>query len=233
MLFLSRRAAAAAGLCALALAGCGSASHADTSSSAAAAAAVPAAGGASSSPVAAVTPAKRRAPRPKRHVPRTLMLVGDSLGVGISPLLQSGLAGWSVKSDDLVGRPLATGMAIWRQRRTARPGVAAFSLFTNDDPRAISALRSAVRETLRDQNGRCVIWATIHRAPVGGFSYTAANHLLKRMAARNPMRLKIVDWAGAVAANPSLIGPDGVHGTSAGYAVRARMYENAARSCVR
>jgi len=229
MLFFSRRAAAAAGLCALALAGCGSSSHADTST--AAAAAVPAAGGASYSPVSSVATSKQTVSRPKRHVPRSLMLVGDSLGVGISPLLQSGLAGWNVKTDDLVGRPLATGMAIWRQR-TTRPGVAAFSLFTNDDPRALSSLRSAVRETLRDQKGRCVIWATIHRAPVGGVSYTAANQLLKRMAARNPKRLKIVDWAGAVAKSPSLIGPDGVHGTAAGYATRARMYENAARSCV-
>jgi lysophospholipase L1-like esterase len=88
-----------------------------------------------------------------------------------------------------------------------------------------------VRKTLSTVgvNG-CVIWATIVRPPVNGTSYRAANALLTRLAAEDP-RLRVVPWAEQVAANPKLVGSDGVHATPAGYQLRAQLYAQAAQSC--
>ena len=105
------------------------------------------------------------------------------------------------------------------------------SLFTNDDPTHTDALEAAVRRTLALVGSRgCVIWATIARPPVNGVSYRAANTLLERLAASNPA-LVIVPWAEQVAANPALVGADGVHPTPAGYQLRARLYAQATQAC--
>jgi hypothetical protein len=157
----------------------------------------------------------------------SLLLVGDSLGVGIQPLLPGQLPGWSVLSDSRVNRTLAEGMARWRAER-ADEAVDAFSLFTNDSPRNLAALETAVRETARDG---CAVWATIARRTANGDSYGAANDLLGRLAAELPGRLVVVPWAAAVAEHPDWLGRDGVHPNQTGYRARAQLYAQAARSC--
>ena len=167
---------------------------------------------------------------------RSLVLVGDSLAVGIRALLPAALPRWNVDVLGRVGRPLAEGMDVIdglqlsADNESARP-ILAVSLFTNDDPTHTQALQAAVRRTLElvGEHG-CVIWATIARPPVNGVSYRAANALLARLAASDP-RLVIVSWAERVAANAGLLGADGVHPTPAGYEYRAQLYAEAARSC--
>jgi hypothetical protein len=163
----------------------------------------------------------------------TLILVGDSLAVGIRSLLPGALPGWQVTVDGRVSRPLAEGMSVLADTPVPADGstVLAVSLFTNDDPTHTSQLQSAVSRTLSrvGPNG-CVVWATIARPPLNGVTYDAANSLLRRMA-RADSRLKLVPWAEQTAAQPSLLGPDGVHPTPAGYQLRARLYAQAARSC--
>ena len=164
----------------------------------------------------------------------TLDLVGDSLAVGVRSLLPAALPNWKVQVLARTGRPLAEGMGIVSGldlSQGSRPPVLATSLFTNDDPSHTSALEAAVRRTLALVGPRgCVIWATIARPPVNGVSYRAANALLARLAADNP-RLRLVPWAEQVAANPKLVGSDGVHPTPAGYQLRAQLYAQAAQSC--
>jgi hypothetical protein len=47
------------------------------------------------------------------------------------------------------------------------PAVLAFSLFTNDDPRNVSALDAGVRASVdRAGRGGCAVWATIVRPPL-------------------------------------------------------------------
>jgi hypothetical protein len=163
-----------------------------------------------------------------------LVMVGDSLAVGVRTLLPAALPGWQVEVLGRTSRPLAEGMRVLSSidlaGATTRP-VLAMSLFTNDDPTNTSALQAAVTRTLQVVGARgCVIWATIVRPPVNGVSYQAANALLERLAASDP-RLVIVPWAQQVAANPSLVGADGVHPTPTGYQLRARLYAQAAQSC--
>jgi len=168
--------------------------------------------------------------------PRSLVLVGDSLAVGVRSLLPAALPGWNVQVLGRVGRPLAEGVGIIdglnleSQSSRSRP-VLAVSLFTNDDPAHTAALQAAVRRTLQAVGpDGCVIWATIARPPVNGVSYESANALLTRLAADDP-RLIVVPWAERVAATKSLLGPDGVHPTPGGYQLRAQLYAQAAQAC--
>jgi hypothetical protein len=187
----------------------------------------------------AATPTTPATPAPTTSTPSTgtggtLVLVGDSLAVGVRDLLPAALPGWKVQVLARTGRPLAEGIGVVSgldlSGSSPRP-VLAISLFTNDDPGHTSALEAAVRKTLSTvgANG-CVIWATIVRPPVNGTSYRAANALLTRLAAEDP-RLRVVPWAEQVAANPKLVGSDGVHATPAGYQLRAQLYAQAAQSC--
>jgi hypothetical protein len=162
-----------------------------------------------------------------------LVMIGDSLAVGVRSLLPGLLPGWQVSVNGRVSRPLAEGITILSDTPIASDGtsVLAMSLFTNDDPTHTAQLQAAVKQTLEraGANG-CVIWATIARPPVNGVTYDAANSLLRRLA-RSDSRLRIVPWAEQTAARPSLLGPDGVHPTPAGYQLRARLYAQAAESC--
>jgi hypothetical protein len=189
-------------------------------------------------------PARRRggttttAPEPPARAqgPRSLVLVGDSLAVGVRALLPAALPGWKVQVLGRVGRPLAEGMGVLEglglaaESEDARP-VVAVSLFTNDDPTHTDALQAAVRRSLELAGPRgCAIWATIAAPPVNGVSYRAANTALERLADENP-RLVVVPWAEQTASDPNLLGPDGVHPTPAGYQLRARLYAEAAQAC--
>jgi hypothetical protein len=186
-------------------------------------------------PANPATPTPAPAPRPAPSgAAGTVVLVGDSLAVGVGKLLPAALPSWRVQVLARVGRPLAEGMSVLSGLNLpsdSPPPVLAISLFTNDDPGHTSALEAAVRRTLALVGSRgCVIWATIVRPPVNGVSYGAANALLARLAAGDA-RLRLVPWAEQVAANPRLVGTDGVHPTPAGYQLRTQLYAQAAQAC--
>jgi hypothetical protein len=179
-------------------------------------------------------PTRTATPTP-RPAPRTLIMIGDSLAEGTAPILPGLLPGWSVRTDGKTSRPLAAGMQILAGTNLgSTPTVLAFSLFTNDDPRNVTALETAVRTSLdRAGPNGCAVWATIARPPYQGVSYAAANRRLNQLAAEPALsrRLRVVPWAAAVGANPGWVGRDGVHATPDGYRARAQMYADAARSC--
>ncbi len=161
-----------------------------------------------------------------------VVVVGDSLAVGMKGLLGPLLPGGEVAFDARTSRPLADGMAIIEQTDlTTVPTVLAVSLFTNDSPTEVDTLEAAVRETVeRVGPSGCAVWATIVRPPLNGVSYEAANRKLAALSQKLP-NLRVVDWAGRVAAEPALLAGDGVHGTSLGYQARAALYAEAIRSC--
>jgi len=159
------------------------------------------------------------------------VLVGDSLGVGIEPYLAEDL-GKKVDSDVRESRPLAEGMGIIRSLQP-KPAALAVSLFTNDDPRNVDDLATAVRESLTAvKDGGCVVWATIVRPPQQGRSYDAANDKLRQLAQTND-RIQVADWAAYVDQHPNAVGSDGVHSDAAGYKARAALYAQALRRCSR
>jgi hypothetical protein len=173
----------------------------------------------------------RATQKPSRTLPHTVLVIGDSLAVGMEAPLKQELSGWKVEVDALTSRPLATGMQIL-QRQSDPPAILAFSLFTNDGPSNVAALVNAVRATAT-RSGGCAVWATIVRPPYQGQSYDAVNRKLKALARQDTfaLGLQIVDWAAAVRSEPSLLAGDGVHATPAGYATRAKLYADAIRAC--
>jgi hypothetical protein len=189
-------------------------------------------------PAPAPAPGQPAPPAPPPPAPprgRTgVFLIGDSLAVAITPTLPSLLPGWRVAINGLGGRPLVEGMQILQSTRVPQDGsvILAFSLYTNDDPRNVRALRAAIKTSLDRAGPRgCVVWATIFRGPIAGQTYDAANALMRRMARAEPRRMRLVDWATKARQEPALIGPDGIHPTPAGVAIRSQMYADAARSC--
>ncbi|MCW2967000.1 MAG: hypothetical protein JWM71_772, partial [Solirubrobacteraceae bacterium] len=171
--------------------------------------------------------------------PRTMIVIGDSLAVGMAQALPADLPGWDVPVDGRVGRPLSEGMQILSE--TKLPGgsrgshaILAFSLFTNDSPASVDALEAAVRESVARLGAHgCAIWATIARPPFGGVSYAAANQRLEALEEDPSLagRLLIVPWKAQYERHPSWRASDGVHATPTGYAARAQMYAVAARDC--
>lgn len=162
----------------------------------------------------------------------SLFLVGDSLGVGMARDLQRDLPGWTVSVDVHNGIVAGIGMPLWRQQSTPYT-VSAFSLFTNDDPANLAGLEQIVRESVERVFSKCAIWATVRAPPRNGVNFDRANALLHRLARDYPGRLFIVPWAETVTTHPWLDMGDYVHATDEGYAVRARMYADAARRCLR
>lgn len=171
--------------------------------------------------------------------PRTMIVIGDSLAVGMARPLVAALGGWEVPIDGRIGRPLGEGMAILRETplpagAQGQRAILAFSLFTNDGPESVDALEAAVRESVaRLGTHGCAIWATIARPPLGGVSYEAANDRLRALA-NDPVlasQLLLVPWKEQYARHPSWRRSDNVHATPEGYAARAQLYADAARSC--
>jgi hypothetical protein len=187
---------------------------------------------AGSSSRAARPPASPPPPPPApraQALPHDVLVIGDSLAIGMDDAMRAALPGWRVRTEAKISRPLATGMSILAAEPDV-PAIVAFSLFTNDDPSATAALERAVRATASRQGG-CAVWATIVRPPYNGVSYDAANRVLAGLASDPQLRLRLVDWAGLVAESPSFVAGDGVHGTPDGYRARGELYAQAIREC--
>ena len=158
----------------------------------------------------------------------SVTLVGDSLNVGVEPYLEQELRGWDVQTDDMVGRPTATGLEHLASRTPTLGRYVVISLGTNDPESSVSAFSAAIGDVLGlAGDRRCVVWATIHR---DGEAYEPFNDAL-RAAASKHHNLRLVDWAGMVRAHPSWLVPDGVHATPDGYRERAKAVVAAMRAC--
>lgn len=164
----------------------------------------------------------------------TVVLIGDSLAVGMAPALQGLLPGRPVLVDARIGRPLDEGMSVLAGSDPPRASFA-YSLFTNDDPVRVEQLDAAVRSSVASLGPHgCAVWATIVRPKVAGRTYAQANARLRALALDPALsgRLLIADWAQAVRGHRRRwLRNDGVHGTAAGYLARAQLYAGALASC--
>ncbi len=161
---------------------------------------------------------------------RAVFSIGDSLGEGTKPYLPGALRGWKVSQSVATSRFVDEGVAILR-RRGGLPGAIVFALGTNNDAHDVGGFRSAVNSAL-DIAGktRCVVVPNIVRPPVGGASYSGFNSALREIA-RAHDNLRVVDWAGLVAANRGWLASDGVHVNATGYMARARAIAKQVERC--
>lgn len=160
---------------------------------------------------------------------RSVLVVGDSLAVGVEPHLAGALPGWDIETLARTGKHTSEGVAEIISRGEL-PGTLVVSLGTNDDPSDTAGFASRVGAVL-DAAGpsTCVVWVNIVRPPYAGVSYAGYNKVLARAYASSP-NLVLVDWAGLASADPGLLAPDGVHATPEGYARRAQAVAQAVRS---
>ncbi len=156
-----------------------------------------------------------------------LLVVGDSLGVGMRPyldgLLSDRLISWDVRS----GRTTPQGLQRLRaQLRQVQPQVVVVSLGTNDgsDPRRFADRVTRALAAIPPQV--CVVWSTIHRPKRKG-AYQELNRVLRTL---RDTRVQLVDWDLAVRTGRVSL-PDGLHPDDAGYRTRSRMVANAVARC--
>jgi lysophospholipase L1-like esterase len=166
--------------------------------------------------VARVTPADASA---------DVLVLGDSLGVGLRPSL-AGLLGdtkiaWDVRS----GRTTPQGLTALRgAMRIVHPKTVIVSLGTNDGPDG-ARFATRIGKVLRDIGpDACVVWTDIYR-PARKGPYAALNTTLADEA-RHVKRLHLVPWLAAVSAQKVTL-PDGLHPDPAGFAYRAGLIADA------
>jgi hypothetical protein len=156
-----------------------------------------------------------------------VLVVGDSLAVGMRPYLAEAL-GTDVAWDAKSGRTTPQGLfALRAALKVVQPSTVVVSLGTNDgsDP---SRFQDRIDRMLAAIGpDRCVVWSNIYR-PARKGPYVALNSVLVREAARVG-RLHLVDWSSAVAHRAVTL-PDGLHPDTAGFAYRSRMIAHAVRS---
>lgn len=162
--------------------------------------------------------------------PGAVLVVGDSLAVGLEPYLGGMLGDRSVAWDARSGRTTPEGLFALRAAvRMSSPDTVVVSLGTNDGPDP-ARFRSRIERVLAAvPRSACVVWATVIRAPRKG-PYHALNHVLREESRRRP-DLVLVNWARAVATGRVSL-PDGVHPDATGFAYRSRMIATAVdRGC--
>jgi hypothetical protein len=157
----------------------------------------------------------------------SVLLIGDSLNVGIEPYLRDALAGWTIGTDDVVGRSTDAGLAALSLRRAPR-GAVVISLGTNDTPGDVTHFRDDVDKAVGlVGRGSCVIWATIWR---DGRASEGFNAVL-RETAQKWSNVRLLDWATMLEEHPDWVAPDGTHGSPEGYQARAEETARLVRSC--
>jgi lysophospholipase L1-like esterase len=168
--------------------------------------------------------------RSPAQAPSPILVVGDSLAVGLEPHLGAMLQPSAVVWDARSGRTTPQGLVRLRARlREVAPRTVVISLGTNDgpDPRRFASRIHRALQAIPATD--CVVWLDINRPPRKG-RYEALNRVLYE-AAGTDRRLVVVHWDRAVRQGKVAL-PDGLHPDEAGFRYRSRLIAAAmARGC--
>ena len=168
---------------------------------------------------------------PAAAAPEQILYVGDSLGVGTTPGFAQALgSAASVHGDSRIGRPSPEGLRVLQQSFTPADDIVVFDLGTNDDPSHPAQLASDLAAARQATGSRCLVVATLNRPPLNGFPVDGLNRAVESFASSTP-GVQLVDWHAEAQADPSLLGPDEVHPTPRGYALRAQLFAEAVSEC--
>lgn len=161
-----------------------------------------------------------RAPSPlgpavARADPNQVLIVGDSIAVGLQPFLVEMITDREVTFDAKSGRTTPQGLRALRfELERYAPQAVVLNLGTNDGANP-DVFAERVAKALRDvPRSTCVVWPAIVRAPRKG-AYKQLNRVL-RDAARRDHRLTVLNYDRMVAKG-SVPLRDGVHPTPEGY----------------
>jgi hypothetical protein len=161
----------------------------------------------------------------------SVLVVGDSLGVGTEPALRAALPGVEIEADNLGGRPSSPGVGIVAKRLSPEHETVVFDLGTNDGPAGVGTTAASLAAVDGMVGDRCLVIATLNHPPVAGIPIAAQNSMIQRFAAET-RNVALVDWHDAATATRGALLRDGVHATGGGYALRAQLFADAIRGCV-
>jgi lysophospholipase L1-like esterase len=157
--------------------------------------------------------------------PRVLV-VGDSLAVGLKPFLADDL-GEAVAWDAKSGRTTPEGLIALRAAlQQVQPATVVLSLGTNDGSSPTRFDRRIHKALAAIPASACIVWATVYR-PARKGPFPQLNRVLRTEAATDP-RLTLVNWDWVVARGAVTL-PDGLHPDSAGFHLRSRLIADAIR----
>jgi GDSL-like lipase/acylhydrolase family protein len=157
-----------------------------------------------------------------------VLVLGDSLAVGMRPCLGPPLGDREVVWDARTGRTTPQGLQSLRaDPLRVLPTTVVVSLGTNDGPDPARFADRIRRVLLALPPGACVVWPAIVRAPRKG-PYDGLDRVLRR-AARRLLRFVVPAWDVAVLRGEVRL-PDGVHPDQFGLLHRSRMIANAIRT---
>jgi lysophospholipase L1-like esterase len=161
----------------------------------------------------------------------TVLVVGDSLGVGTDAPLRAALPEAEIQSDNEIGRPSVAGVSVLSGLLGPEHDTVVFDLGTNDGNAAVSITAGSLAAARQLTSGRCLVIATLNRPPLAGIPIDGQNAMIRRFAASTP-NVVLVEWNDAAAGTPGVLQSDGVHATAAGYAYRGALFADAIRSCL-
>jgi hypothetical protein len=156
-----------------------------------------------------------------------VLVIGDSLGVGMEPYLAPELGSLEVRTDAEIGRGSPAGVDVLRRELTPADDVIVFALGSNDPPSQPEILADSLEAANGLAAGRCLVVATLEVSGYSGVPEEPLNEVIEAFAAANP-NVRLVDWHDAV--TPDLLA-DGGHATPAGYELRASLFADAVASC--
>jgi len=162
-----------------------------------------------------------------------VLVLGDSLALGLYPYLASRLPDRRIEYDAVVGTSTAWARNALERRlnRSTAPPVLVVSAGTNDSSANVATWRHEVERVLTLAGpDRCVVWTTIARPKSRGGDPKAFNRVLAELDEERD-NLTVVDWAALVEDNTGWLTDDGVHGTNAGMVGRARAIAEAVFAC--
>jgi peptidoglycan/LPS O-acetylase OafA/YrhL len=148
------------------------------------------------------------------------LVVGDSIALGSADALRAALGG-DVTVDGKVGRQFSASPAIVGAWTSAHDGPVVLALGANGtvSPRDLDAV-------LTGSGSRRVVLVGV---AVARKWRDGNNAVLRAAAATHGPRVAFVDWASLVAANPGVLGPDGVHPGPRGRTLLAQAVADALR----
>jgi lysophospholipase L1-like esterase len=163
--------------------------------------------------------------------PQQVLYVGDSLGVGTTPGLARELGSSArVHGDSRIGRPSPEGLRVLQQTFSSSDQIVVFDVGTNDDPAQPGVLARDLAAARKATGNRCLVVATLNRPPLNGASVDGLNQAVLAFSS-SADNVQLVDWNAIAQSEPSLLGPDKVHPTPQGYALRAQLFAEAVGAC--
>lgn len=175
---------------------------------------------------AALAPAAADAQLVAVNPQSSVLVVGDSLAVGLRPYLQRQL-GTDVAWDAKSGRTTPQGLVALRAAlKIVQPTTVVVSLGTNDGSSPVRFQDRIDRMLSAIGSKRCVVWTNIYR-PARKGPYAPLNSVLSAEASK-VTRLHLVDWLSAVSSRAVTL-PDGLHPNTEGFEYRSQLIADAVK----